>query len=126
MKTAAWLNTLKLPALAALYTCFFACSHTRTVHFTINSVPQGAYTTIEVDTRHFNRDPMFLGNTPISITREVDLRGVAPSGEIKLRAMLPGYFDGTKIYTLRSFLQESKSKGGIFWNFHLVESNRSH
>ncbi|MCB1229462.1 MAG: hypothetical protein KDN19_04310 [Verrucomicrobiae bacterium] len=116
---------MKRILLCSLALSLSSCSNTRTVQFTINSEPQGAYTTFEFDSPTTNKDAQFLGNTPISITREIDIREVPGNAEVTLRAMLPGYFDGTKIYTMKAFLREAKTKGGIFWNFDLVPSNRS-
>jgi len=115
--------SLLLLGLSAM--AMMSCSRLRTLQYTINSIPQGAYVTMEVRSPGWRSGGEFLGNTPISITRQVDVKACASANEIVLRAMLPGYFDGTKIYSGSGFLKEAKEKGGIFWEFELVPSNRS-
>lgn len=117
---------LTLRALAVGAALFATgCATTRNIPFTIDSDPEGAY--VMMQTQKLDKPSsewIYLGNTPLMITREVKLKEIKDAKSIAIKVMKEGYFDQTKVWKGKEFLREDKEKGRIFWNPLLVPSRR--
>jgi hypothetical protein len=113
-----------LVAGAALLTAA-GCASSRNIPFTIHSDPQGAYVMMQTqESDKPSSEWVYLGNTPLMMTREVNVKEIKNAKAIVIKVMKEGYFDQTKVWKGREFLNEEKEKGRIFWNPLLVPSRR--
>jgi len=100
------------------------CASTRSIPFTIQSDPLGAYVLLQVDAIPGTESPdwIYIGNTPLSTTRTLTTRDVKQAKSVAIRVMKEGYFDQTKEWQAQSLVAEQKEKGTVFWNPKLVRS----
>ncbi len=103
---------------AALMT---GCSSKQTVHFKINSEPEGSHVIMQVNgsKTHTTGDWIYLGHTPIRGVRnlnENDLDGA----KITLKVMHAGYHDQVREWDGESFWEEAVERGVIFWTPELI------
>lgn len=108
----------------ALLACAFGCSSVVEVKFTVNSEPPGAYTTFQtLRPEQPDADWLYIGNTPLVTVREVNEGEIESAKSVTMKVMKQGYFDQTKVWSGKQFMEEIDTKGGIFWNPHMVPSN---
>ncbi len=119
--------SLKVFAITLISTAVVGCgSPVKTVPFKVQSDPLGAYVMYQVqddaeDARDF--DWIFLGNTPVDTRRAIPKRQLKRADSFMIRVMKEGYLDQQKAWTGDQLVDESKSKGAVFWNPRLVPSN---
>lgn len=113
--------------LAALVAVAGGCASTiRTVPFKIQSDPLGAVVLYQIqadaqDERTY--DWIYLGLTPLDIRRAVAQADLKRADAFVLRVMKDGYLEQRKSWTGEQLVKESRSKGAVFWNPLLVQSN---
>jgi hypothetical protein len=92
------------------------------VKFTVTSEPEGAFTVFSTTGEATTSDWLYIGNTPLVTVREVDEGQIESARAVTIKAIKQGYFDQTKVWSGKQFMEEIQSKGGIFWNPRLVPS----
>jgi hypothetical protein len=92
---------------------------TRPVSFTINSEPPGGFIVLQFLQPEIS-DWIFIGNTPLVTVLQVDMEKVKVSRTITLKVMKQGYFDQTKVWEGKRFMNEFQQKGGVYWSPVLV------
>lgn len=97
-------------------------SSPKTVPFTVQSDPLGAYVVFQTQAGSVQSDWVYLGNTPVTTTRNIDPDSIKDARSVALRVMKEGYFDQTKTWVGAEFLDEVEEKGRIYWNPRLVPS----
>jgi len=121
------MNKLKAIVLAGVSLALVGCgSSVRTVPFKVQSDPLGAYVMYQVqddaeDVRHF--DWIFLGNTPVDTRRAISKKRLKRADSFMIKVVKEGYHDQQKAWTGEQLVDESKSKGAVFWNPRLVPSS---
>ncbi len=110
-------------ALAALLVS--GCATTRSIPFTVQSDPLGAFVMYQVKSPHKanTTDWIYLGNTPLDIRREISNVNLKRADAFVLRIMKEGYFDQQKEWKGTSLVDESKDKGRIFWSPRLIKTD---
>jgi len=100
------------------------CATTRSIPFTVQSDPLGAFVMYQVKSPHKanTTDWIYLGNTPLDIRREISNVNLKRADAFVLRIMKEGYFDQQKEWKGTSLVDESKDKGRIFWNPRLIRT----
>ena len=117
-------TNIKRSLSAALLALVLAgCASTRDVPLSIHSDPLGAYVLIQVQNEDgTSSDWILLGNSPVQMTREVNLRNATT---VSLKVIKEGYFEQIKAWNVDDFIKEHRKQGRILWVPHLVESNSS-
>lgn len=100
-------------------------SQPKTVPFTVQSDPLGAYVVFQTQAGSVQSDWVYLGNTPVTTTRNINPDAIKNAHSVALRVMKDGYFDQTKTWAGEEFLDEVEDKGRIYWNPRLVPSTGS-
>jgi hypothetical protein len=118
------IKPLAIAALLVLAILATGCApKLRAVPIEIHSEPPGAYVLMQF--RHSDAatdDWLYLGNTPLQITRELNLHDIARNQSVAVRVMREGYFDQTRSWQGRVFFDEYHARGRIFWNPRLVRA----
>ena len=97
------------------------CSSIREVPFTVSSDPPGSYVLLQTLVPKSDMyDWVYLGTTPLVVNRPMDFKALKKAETVTLKAMKEGYFEQTKSWSWKGFADESKKKGGISWDPHLV------
>lgn len=97
------------------------CSSIREVPLTVSSDPPGSYVLLQtLAPKSDMYDWVYLGTTPLVMVRPMDFQALKKTEAVTLRVMKEGYFEQTKSWSWKSFVDESKKKGGISWDPHLV------
>ncbi|MCG6873275.1 MAG: hypothetical protein LJE84_13395 [Gammaproteobacteria bacterium] len=115
-------HKLTVLSLAVLSLALGGCgaSH-KPIKFAVHSEPPGSYVVMQVVDREGGRsDWTYLGNTPLTLIREMDLQALRSAQAVSLKVMKEGYFDQTKEWGGKRFAEETKEKGRIYWNPRLV------
>ena len=95
----------------------------RAVPIEVHSEPPGAFVMMQFkESERASGDWLYLGNTPLQITRELNLTEISRNQGVSLRVMREGYFDQTKSWQGRVFFEEYNARGRIFWNPRLVRA----
>ncbi len=108
-------------ALIAALTLGACAPTTKTVPFSIQSNPLGAYVFMQnqrADGAH--SDWIYLGNTPLTANREIQTRGEHGSDVIVVRVVREGYFDQSKSWSAGRLPRELKDQGKVYWNPKMV------
>ena len=98
----------------------------KTVPFTVQSDPLGAYVLFQVQADHNDKrsyDWIFLGTTPLDTRRTVYKKDLDNADAFIIRVMKDGYLDQEKSWTGQQIVREAKSKGTVFWHPKLVPGN---
>ena len=88
----------------------------------VQSDPLGAYVLLQIHNPNAtnNKDWIFIGNTPVTFTREFH-KGVFDQGHsVSIKLVKGGYFSQTKEWSGESLQKEKEEKGKVFWNPKLV------
>lgn len=111
---------MKLFTVIALGLLVSACgSNKRDVTMKIHSDPLGAYTLMQVKYEgEENNDWIFLGPTPITMDRSIDL---SDATEVSLKVIRPGFYEQVKSWKARDFIAENRDRDGIIWVPNMVQ-----
>ncbi len=95
----------------------------RTVPFTVQSDPLGAYVMFQVqadlkDQRSY--DWIFLGFTPLDTRRSVLNDDLKNADAFIIRVLKEGYLEQQKSWTGQQMVTEARTKGAVFWSPKLV------
>ncbi len=108
--------------ISLLLTCLLVgCGGRRNLVFTVNSEPPGAFVVFHMSetSKRQGADWIYLGTTPLVVERELRVRQLKRE-TVTLRVIREGYFEQQKQWTGERLLRDWESKGGIYWNPHLV------
>ncbi len=113
-----------LVAMTVLALLMTGCATTRSIPFTVQSDPLGAFVMYQVKSPHEanTTDWIYLGNTPLDVRREISNVNLKRADAFVLRIMKEGYFDQQKEWKGTTLIDESKQKGRIFWNPRLIRT----
>jgi len=93
------------------------CGDSKSVRFTIKSVPKGAHVLYQVKggDNPCQDNWIYLGNTPLQGVQNFSENQLKDTGKITLRVMYNGYHDQSKEWDGESFWEEIEEKDVIFW-----------
>lgn len=99
------------------------CASSQSIPLTINTDPLGAYVLLQVQQQksEVEADWIFLGNTPVDITRDLIL---GDTEQVKIRVVKEGYFDQTRQWQTKQLKKEVKQQQRLFWNPRLVPGRK--
>lgn len=109
-------TTLVISLVALLSACG---ANKRDIAMKVHSDPQGAYALMQVKHKDSDQaDWIFLGPTPIDTNRTM---AVGELSSVSFKVMRPGFFEQTKTWSGKEFLQEYKDRKEIVWIPNLVK-----
>ncbi len=109
-----------------LFFVMVGCSSIREIPFTVSSEPPGSHVLLQLLVPKAGMyDWIYLGTTPLVAVRAMDFKALKKAESVTLKTMKEGYLEQTKSWSWKRFVEESKKKGGISWDPHLVPMTRA-
>lgn len=111
----------KSAAIVAVCVAIVGCgSNKRQVPISVLSDPLGAYAMIQVEYKEQdNSDWIFLGPTPVTLNRTIKFDGAT---RVSIKVIKEGFFEQTKSWQAKKFLNEYKDKNKVIWSPSLVQN----
>ncbi|PIE58585.1 MAG: hypothetical protein CSA33_02700 [Desulfobulbus propionicus] len=98
------------------------CSSTATVHFKVNSEPEGAYVVYKLTGTEIPCADrwVYLGKTPLRGIHQFKEDELENTDKVTMKVMHEGFHEQTMEWDGEGFWEEAQGKGVIFWTPELV------
>ncbi len=125
LKTTKSLKYLLFTVLVVTVLISTGCSsRTATVHFKVNSEPEGSHVLYQAIGKDVPCDGrwIYLGNTPLRGVHQFSQKELKGTQKIVMKVMHDGYYDQKREWDGPSFWEEAEGRGVIFWTPELIPS----